>query len=170
MNKKIILFTIFLFISFTNFVKAENSEIYFVDVDKIMTESNKGKKILKDLDNTINSQNKKFEKQELELKKEEELILKQKNILSKEELNKKILEFQSTIKQFNKDKNDFSKKINKQRIEATNNMLINLNKILSNYASDNSISLIIQKKNIIIGKSELDITEKVMKVFNSQIK
>ena len=45
-----------------------------------------------------------------------------------------------------------------------------INKILAEYAAANSISLVIQKKNIIIGKTELDITEQIMKEFNNQVK
>ena len=49
-------------------------------------------------------------------------------------------------------------------------MLNHLKKILSKYAADNSISLILQKTNIIIGKSSLDITPQVMDIFNKEIK
>ena len=41
---------------------------------------------------------------------------------------------------------------------------------MTKYASDNSISIVIQKKNIIIGKAELDITNKILDEFNSQVK
>ena len=49
-------------------------------------------------------------------------------------------------------------------------MVNEINKILTQYASDNSVSLIIQKKNIIIGKTELDITPQILKEFNSKVK
>ena len=54
--------------------------------------------------------------------------------------------------------------------ESTNKMVNQINKILTQYASENSISLIIQKKNIIIGKTELDITPQILKEFNSKVK
>ena len=44
------------------------------------------------------------------------------------------------------------------------------NKILSKYALDNSYSLIIQKKNIIIGKSDFDITTEILDIFNKEVK
>ena len=49
-------------------------------------------------------------------------------------------------------------------------MVDKLNRILSQYAADESIDIIIQKKNIVIGKSELDITETILKIFNKQVK
>ena len=42
--------------------------------------------------------------------------------------------------------------------------------ILSNYAKEKSISLIISKKNIVIGKTELDISRKIIKLLNENIK
>ena len=41
-----------------------------------------------------------------------------------------------------------------------------LQPILSEYANKNSISILIQKKNIIIGKTELDITKDILKILN----
>ena len=56
-----------------------------------------------------------------------------------------------------------------KNLETTNKMVNEINKILTKYASENSISIVIQK-NIIIGKSELDITDNILKEFNSKIK
>ena len=39
-------------------------------------------------------------------------------------------------------------------------MVQSLNKILSKYAEENNISLVMQKKYIVIGKTGLDITDK----------
>ena len=66
----------------------------------------------------------------------------------------------------NKNVNDLTNK----RIEATAKILAKLNPILAKYSEKNGISLIIQKKNIIIGKSELDITDEILKIVNSEIK
>ena len=60
--------------------------------------------------------------------------------------------------------------LDKKRLEATAKILDILTPILSDYSSKNSISLIIQKKNIVIGKSELDITSQILKTLNTKIK
>ena len=61
-------------------------------------------------------------------------------------------------------------KFRDQKLKETNLLVSSLNNILANYAEKNSISLIIQKKNIVIGKSELDITKEVLDIFNSEVK
>ena len=56
------------------------------------------------------------------------------------------------------------------RDNAAKKILDILNLILSEYSAKNSISLIIDKKNIIIGKSELDVTNQIMELLNKKIK
>jgi Skp family chaperone for outer membrane proteins len=60
--------------------------------------------------------------------------------------------------------------LSNKRLKATGELLKSVNQILSNYASENKISLIIQKKNIIVGQSSLDVTDTIMKILNKQIK
>ena len=42
--------------------------------------------------------------------------------------------------------------------------------ILSNYMSENSISLILDKKNILIGKENLSITNEILDLVNKSLK
>tara|TARA_B100000401_G_scaffold389102_1_gene294630 strand:- start:144 stop:668 length:525 start_codon:yes stop_codon:yes gene_type:complete len=171
MKKNIYFFLIF-FVFLLTFGKlnAENLNISFVDMDKIISESIAGKKIQKSFNKTIEKENEKFKKMEDDLKKKEEEILKQKNIISKEELDKKIKDFQDNLNELRSNRTKFNREINKKNLEATNKMVNEINKILIKYAADNSISFVIQKKNIIIGKSEFDITDKILEQFNDQIK
>ena len=100
----------------------------------------------------------------------EQEILKQKNILSEEELNKKIVNLKKQIDDFQKKRKLTNEKFNKIRLDKTNHMVKSLNVILSKYADDNKISLVIQKKFIVIAKSGLDITSEVLEIFNKEIK
>ena len=149
---------------------AEDLIIVFVDMDKIIATSNAGKKIQSSMNKFAKKENQKFDSIESNLKKKEQEILKQKNIISKEELDKKVKSFQTELSKLRKDKIEFNRSIIKKNQEATNKMVNELNKILTEYASNNSVSLIIQKKNIIIGKTELDITPQILKEFNSKVK
>ena len=63
-----------------------------------------------------------------------------------------------------------NEKFNKMRLDKTNQMVQSLNNILSKYADENDISLIIQKKFIVIAKSGLDITSEILKIFNKENK
>ena len=165
------IFTIFLlFVFFNNQAYTEDLKISYVDIDKIIKESNVGKQIDKKISSLIKKKNKEFEKIEKELKDKDAELVKQKNILSKDELNKKIKNLEKEIKDYRNNKNTFNKDISQKKLKATGEMVVYLNRILGKYAADNSIGLIIQKKNIVIGKSELDITKPILEIFNKEVK
>jgi outer membrane protein len=153
-----------------NISKASEINIVYIDTDKILNQSYAGKEVKKKLD-IINKRNiSNFKKIEEQLVEEEKKISQQKNILSEVELEKKIKELQIKAVQFNNDvknnKNDLIKKNN----DATKQILDILNPILSDYASKNSISIILQKNHIVIGKANLDITNEILKIINEKIK
>ena len=69
------------------FFKRKN---FFLDLDYVLSNSNQGRLILSDLEE-INEQNiKKIKSREKDLKKEEQEIISQKNILSKEIYSEKV--------------------------------------------------------------------------------
>jgi outer membrane protein len=163
--------TVFFFIIFTTgFVQANEVKIFYVDIDKIIKESNVGKKVDKKIQSLITKKNKEFKKTEEDLKKKDSELVKQKNILSKDELSKKIKDLENDIKNYRTSKNNFNKNISQKKLKATSEMVVYLNRILGKYATDNSATLIIQKKNIVIGKTELDITKPILKIFNEEVK
>ena len=62
-----------------------------------------------------------------------------------------------------------NEKLTKQRVEATKKLLDTINPILVDYSKEKSIAMIVQKKNIVIGKSELDITDDIIELVNKKI-
>ena len=165
------LFTIiFLFLLYFNPSISNDLKIVYVDIDKVLLQSNAGKAITKQLENLNKNNIKKFKEQEKKITSNENDILKKKNVLSEEEFKKKVNNLQIDIKNFKENINSSRVDLDKKRLEATAKILDILNPILSDYSSKNSISLIIQKKNIVIGKTELDITSQILKILNTKIK
>ena len=161
--------SLIIFLSFIQVSLAEKS-IAFIDIDVIMNKSEFGKKSYKKIDDDFNKENEKLLKIEKNLVSKEQEILKQKNVLSEEELNKKIIELRKEISDFQSKKRLLNKKFNEMRLNITNQMSQSLNLILSKYAEKNDISLVIQKKFIVIARSGLDITSEVLKIFNKENK
>ena len=166
---KILGITFVIFISLIEISFAEK-KIAFIDIDKIINESEFGKKSYKKIDNDFKKENEKLLKIEKNLVSKEKEILNQKNILSEEELNNRISELKKEIDDFQKKKRLINEKFNKIRRDKTNQMVQSLNVILSKFADENDISLVIQKKFIVIAKSGLDITNEVLKIFNKENK
>ena len=161
-------------IFFFNFFVLSNTysqeKLAFIDINYIFNNSDAGKKINKE----INKKNKKINSELIEYQKKidtkKKTLLTQKNVLSEEEYKKKFVEleknlneYNSIIKKKNKDLNNFKTKV---RIEFSKD----LNKILEDYSKKNSISMILKKENILIGKTDLDATREVLNLFNDNIK
>ena len=136
----------------------------------IINNSEFGKKSFKTIDNNFKKENEKLLEIEKDLISKEKEILKQKNVLSEEELNNKLVDLKKKIKDFQRKKILINEKFNKMRLDKTNEMVQSLNNILSKYADENNISLVIQKKFIVIAKSGLDITSEILKIFNKENK
>ena len=169
MSKKSLLI-FFSFFLYFNIALPEDLKIVYVDIDKIINESTAGKNILKQIKN-INSKNtSKFKKKELELIEVEKKIISKKNVVSKEDFEKQATALNIDVANFKKEINISRNDLSKKRLKATKKILNVLNPILSEYSTKNSISLIIQKKNIIIGKSELDVTNQILDLVNAKIK
>ena len=147
-----------------------NEKIAFVNIDKIINQSEFGKKSFKKIDTNFEKEKEKLIKIEKALISKEQEILKQKNILSEEELKNKISSLKKEINEFQKKRIAVREKFNKEKLDKTNEMVDKLNSILSKFADENQISLIIQKKFIVIGKSTLDITDKILDIFNKEVK
>ena len=169
MLKKFIIIT-FSFLLYFNSAISNDLKIVYVDIDKIINESDVGKDITRQLEDLNNKNIKKFKEKEKTLENEEKKIIKQKNILAKEEFEKKVILLQKNVRNFKKEINTSRINLDKKRLEATAKILNVLNPILSEYSVKNSISLIMQKKNIVIGKSDLDITSEILKLVNAKIK
>ena len=165
------IFGIFLIIIF-NLTQSSQAEdkIAFIDIDKIINQSEFGKKSYKKIDGAFKKEQNRLLKIEKDLISKEQEILKQKNILSEDELNKKIAALKKEIDIFKKETITINQKFNKMKLDKTNEMVQSLNAILSKYADENKISLIIQKKFIVIAKTGLDITNEILEIFNKEVK
>tara|TARA_B100001175_G_C19434140_1_gene602691 strand:- start:464 stop:979 length:516 start_codon:yes stop_codon:yes gene_type:complete len=161
-------FILIFFLFNINFAFAEEKIVY-LDINKIINESKAGININEQL-KKINDKNiEEFKKFETKLKSEEEDILKQKNILKEEDFNSKVKALRIKYDAYNEKKINTNNELKKMRDNAANKLLTTINEILKEYSVKNSISLMIDKKNIVIGKSQLDITNDILVLLNKKI-
>jgi outer membrane protein len=165
--KALLLIIFFIFFSKVS-ISQENKTVY-LDLNMIMENSNAGKSINSQLEANHKKNIANFQKLEEELKNEEAKIISQKTVISKEDFEKKIMNLRDKANKYRKERNDSINNLNNQRLNATQKMMTLIRPILSEYSDNNSISLIIQKRNIIIGKTSLDITDDILKIIDKKI-
>ena len=90
--------------------------------------------------------------------------------LVKKNLEKKIKDLRGEISNYQKERNKVFNEITQSRIKATAKLIKKLNPILEDYSKKNSIKMIMQKKHIVIGKKEDDITKDILELVNQKVK
>ena len=100
----------------------------------------------------------------------EKKLIAQKNVLSKEEFESKIIELRKDISNYQKERNKTSNDIAMSRVKASTSLINKLTPILEDYSKKNSIRIIVQKKNIVMGKKEDDITKDILELVNQKVK
>ena len=167
MKKLIIIIT--LFIMQLNFVSA-NTNIAVIDMDKIVNTTKTGTSILNQLNKIYDEILIDLKKQEEKLKDKEIKLISQKNILSKSDFDINIKNFKVEIEKYNENRKKTITNFNIKKEKNINRFLQMAKKILAEYSNSKSISIVFQKKDLVIAKNELDITEDVIAIIDKNIK
>ena len=152
-----------------NVLKADD-KVSYIDIDYILTNTLAGKELLSTLKKEEEIKINKFKSNDDSFKNEEKQILAKKNLVSEKEMNKEMkalqIKFQKYKKVKQKEIEDFKIKRNKNIV----NFLNLINPIIEKYMSDNSIYMLIDKKNVFIANKEYDITNNLIELIDNQIK
>ena len=163
-RKKIFFIFIFIFFSFSNVYSSE--KVAFVNIDYLIKNSNLGKIALKNISeadkknlNLLKKRNESLKELELEIKKKQ-------NIISEEAFKNEVNEFKNKANEFTKEKNLLVKEFNTFKKKELNKVFEKISPIVREYMSDNSISILMDTKNIFIGDVNADITKPLLRKIN----
>ena len=156
-----------LIIFFTTSLKAQ---IAYIDMNLVLNKSEVGKYLNSHIEKIKKKNIEKFKEIEKNLIDKEKLLISQQNILDNNEFDKKLAILKKEVNKYKSDKKLHVDQLNKIKIDSTKQILKVLNPIITKYVDLNSISLVIPKKNIIIGKKNLDITDQIIKQLDENLK
>jgi len=164
-----IFFYLFFFLLLSNNSYSKNN-VYYIDIDYVLTNTIIGKSLLANLKEEEKLIINKIKDNDEKFKTDEQKILAKKNLISNEELSREMQSLRDKFKEYKKNKDieieDFKKK---KEINILN--LLNLiNPIIEKYMSDNSINILLDKKNIFIANNDYDITNFLIELVDNQIK
>ena len=166
--KKIFFLTVIILLSINN-LKAED-KVAYLDIDFILTNTIAGKLLLENLKKQEDIKINKFKIDDEKFRNNEKKILAKKNLVSVEEIKKEMNELQIEYQKYNKDKKKEIDSLKKKRNTNIINFINSINPIIEKYMTDNSIYILMDKKNIFIAKNDYDITQKLIKLIDNQIK
>ncbi len=165
--KKLIHIIFFIFI-FNQNGFAQNS-IAYIDLDLLLKRSELGSKIFNDLDTKKNDEMQKIDNKENEIKKLENEIKNKQNVLTKTEFKKEVDILKKEINEFKMFKNQIQKDFEKIKKEKISEFFKKVNPLIQDYLDKNSIDILLNNKYVVMGKNNLDITEKIIVIINDKL-
>ena len=120
------------------------------------------------LKNKFTSETKKFQKIEESIKKDESELILQKKIISAEDYKKKVATLRKKVSDLQKNRQKSFSSIAKSRDLAKQNLLKAVNPIIKKYMTDNKIRIILNKKEVIMGDTSLEITSQIITILNKE--
>ena len=97
-------------------------------------------------------------------------MINKKNILSEEEFEKSIISLKKEIEVFNQDNNSNMLKYENLKKKELDKFINEITPLIENYIIENSISLVINQKNIFIGNNKYDITDNIINIVDKNLK
>ena len=158
---------ILLFVLNSNPLLADVNIVY-LDVQYIIDKSNLGKFYKNKINKIKNEKYSKIKVNPNEIKEIENEIKSKKNILKNDELNIKINKLNELILKYQNEKRGIDIGINNKKKEYSTKILTILNPIITTYVEKNNISLVINKKSVLVGAKSQDITMKILNILNNE--
>ena len=163
-------FFIFIFF-FLNIAQVNSSEpIAYIDMDFIIKNSEIGKKTLNSINNLNEKNLNELKNNEKILKDLENDIISKKNIISKEEFDKEVLFFKEKANKFKEDQSKMVEDFNNYKKKEFDGIISKISPIINAYMEKKSVKILLDSKNILIGRSNLNLTNEVIKEINEKIK
>ena len=157
---------LFVFLGISN----ANENIRFININHIVSNSEAGKSLNKIIENKSKKITSELNNLGKKIEDKKNKIISQKNILKKEEYEKLVKTYDEEVKKYNSIRKKKNDDFNQFRLKSQKKIIESLNPIITDFLKKESVQILLQKENIIFGDNKLDITEKILDIFNDKHK
>jgi outer membrane protein len=150
--------------------QAQTSKIGYVDVEKAVQETSAGKKAKKELEKELANKKGEFSKKEADLKKMFEDLEKKKVALSDDVRAKKQAELQQEMAKFQQQVTEFNMGMKKKQDEFLQPIAEKLETTIEKVAKAGGYTVILDKRALVWGDKQIDLTDEIVKEFEKTAK
>ncbi|RUM90769.1 MAG: OmpH family outer membrane protein [Thermovibrio sp.] len=149
-------------------LNVKNFAVYYVDMQKIINESNKGKQAKSLIESKINQAKSKIEKMRKEIEKIKQEL--QSPVLSKQEKEKKEDLLQQKIRDLQRFQQDAQMEVANLERKYTTEIIKEVVKLIQNYRKEKNIPMIVEVREagVIAADEKYDLTDRIIKLYNEQ--
>ncbi len=146
-----------------------SAEIFYIDIDRIINQTNVGKYINEEFKNLKKINDDKDLENKNNLQKREKSLIAQKKILEANEFNNKLNLFRKDVNNFNQLREKSNRDLQNKLMKNKANFLKLIEPILLDYVAENNITYLLQKKYIIVGHNDLNKTLDIIELVDKKI-
>ena len=158
-----------LFLNFFNISNAEQN-VKFINIDLLVNKTKIGNQMLTKISKLDKENIEKLKSFEKQIKKKQEEIKLKKNVISEIEFEKEVTNLNNKILDFNNQKKTMVEELTNIKNKELNLFFENIKPVVQNYMNENSIDMIINRKNIFMGNNKSDITNDLIEKINIKFK
>ena len=140
----------------------------YIDLQKVMIESDKGKEARKSLTEELEKRKKEVTQKQDELQKMKDSLEKQSAAITPEARTDKEKQYQTRLKDYQRITNDYQTELQQKDQEYTQKILKDLEELIKTLGENEKYTLILEKTQggILFASPSIDITDKVIAAYN----
>ena len=136
----------------------------------MVANSNIGKKVLENINKLDKKNVENLRKKNKSLQDLEITIKNKENVISEDAFNKEVISFQKKVQEFKVEKNEIVKNFNDFKRKELENIFKKISPIINDYMEENSISVLLDSKNIFMGSKKSNLTKDILDRINKEFK
>lgn len=144
--------------------------IGYIDLQKVMVESEKGKEAKQSLTQEAERLKKTLDGKQDELQKMKDAIEKQGTTITPEARTEREKQYQNKLKDYQRLANDYQTELQQKDMELTQKMLKELEEVIRSVGEKEKYTVILEKSQVLYAAPAVDITSKVIALFNEATK
>jgi outer membrane protein len=150
--------------------RSQTVNIAYIDLQRVMVESEKGKEAKQVLTQEAERLKKTLDVKQDELQKMKDAIEKQGITITPEARAEKEKQYQTKLKDYQRLATDYQNELQQKDQEVTQKMLKDLEEVIRGLGEKEKYTLIIEKSQVLFASPTIDITPKIITLFNEAAK
>jgi outer membrane protein len=150
--------------------RSQTVNIAYIDLQRVMVESEKGKEAKQVLTQEAERLKKTLDVKQDELQKMKDAIEKQGITITPEARAEKEKQYQTKLKDYQRQATDYQNELQQKDQEVTQKMLKDLEEVIRGLGEKEKYTLILEKSQVLFASPTIDITSKIVNLFNEAAK
>jgi outer membrane protein len=154
----------------TAMAQTATPKIAIIDLQRVITESDKGKEARKYFTDEVEKLRKNLTQKQDELQKLKDTLEKQATTMAPEALAEKDKQYQAKVKDYQRLQSDYEGELRQKDQELMQKTMKDIEEIVKSLGDSEKYTLILEKSQILFGAPAADVTTKVIGLYNDSVK